>query len=114
MIPLPHQKIIIGKEPATLPSCRAAPCPARLSPARKMYPLPRETAAASDSMRRAGSNCCSEVPPGLQKGSMENRIEQKNAKQQRSEFSEFQKHGQLSHRHPEPSPKPIPVQGDTH
>jgi hypothetical protein len=33
---------------------------------------------------------------GLQKGSMKNGIQGKNADQQRSEFSEFQKHGQLS------------------
>jgi hypothetical protein len=42
---------------------------------------------------------------------MKNRIEQKNANQQRSEFSEFQKHGQLSlppRTNPETNPETNP------
>jgi hypothetical protein len=54
-----------------------------------------------------------EMAAGLQKGSMENGIEQRNAKQQGAKFSKFQKHGQFSQCHPN-HPRTAPVQGDTH
>src|ERR1700679_3411623 len=57
---------------------------------------------------QGGQQLFFEMPPGLQKGSMKNRIEQKNANQQRGEFSEFQKHSPLSW-----LPRTTPVQGDT-
>ena len=70
---------------------------------------PERNGSGQQQHAQGGQQLFFEMPPGLQKGSMKNRIEQKNANQQRSEFSEFQKHGQFSYGHPEPPP----VQGDT-
>src|SRR5579863_2058268 len=63
MTPAPHQKIIMGKDPATV----ASRLPAFKSHRWKMYPLPRETAAATSRRSREGNSRCCRLLPGSRK-----------------------------------------------
>ncbi len=63
MAPAAHQKTIMGSEVTIL----AERAPARCSHARKIVPLPMQTAAASKSIPSEGKSRCSQLLAGVKK-----------------------------------------------
>ena len=86
MVPAPHQKIIMGKDVATLPPLLAS----LLLPGAEYVSASQANSGSYQQQIERRQQSLLHIASGLKKSRVKDSIERQDAQQQRSEFGEFQ------------------------